>query len=227
VIEESREQARSVIPPIESQQDPVDLDKIDKALESAIEVEKAPSLNLQTEFDDLLIGVRRRIFTILGTSLGIFLAIQFVLIFFVMGDHNVLRMQSFNGALVMAGGLCVVTITSLLLILPTKLIAYESLKLVRKSTADLNAFTERADKVMDKVEALTGKLETKSDQVGLDLKEEGRKIRMELEGIRKAFATPLKSPLDGRRIEKVGAKELASVIESGTQAPGGNGAKAG
>jgi len=184
-------------------------------------------INLQTEFDQLLSGFKRKIFAWLGAVLGAFILIEFALIFFFFSDHNVLRMQSFNGALVMAGGLCVVAVTSLLLILPTKLIAYESLKLVRKSTTDLNTFVERADKVMDRVESLSEKLDERSSQVALDLKAEGRRIHAELEGIRKAFTDPMKTPMSGRPIRKMNPEDLASVLESGTKAPGGNGTQAG
>jgi len=166
-------------------------------------------LEINTEFDQALSGVKRKIFTILGAALGLFLAVEAVIIFFVVGDAGAVRIQSMNGAFVMAGGLTVVTVTSLLLILPTKLIAYESLKLVRQSSTDLNRFVDKADKVMDRMEALATKFDGQSDQAVLDLKDESRKIREELEKVRKAFTAPIKSPMAGRTIRAVSPEDLA------------------
>jgi len=157
---------------------------------------------LSTEFDALLSTFKRKVFSTLGLGVLFFLLVESLFIFFVVDDKGAIKVQALNGALVMCGGLLVVAVTSLYLILPTKLIAYESLKLVRKSSADMDAFISKASPAVDKADALMTRVEAKMDDVDgkskqlfLDLREEARMIREELAGLRKAFTTKIESPV--------------------------------
>ena len=105
-------------------------------------------LSSTTEFDVALTKLKRTMFFWLGIGVVGFLVIEAILIFILFTEANVIRMQTFNGAMVMAGGVTLISITSLLLILPTKLIAYEALKMARDTSKSMERLVVKADKFM-------------------------------------------------------------------------------
>lgn len=168
-------------------------------------------IEVETEIDRRLAPFRRRVWKRLGAAVLVFLALEFLLIFFIFSDRNVLRAQTFNGALTMVGGLTVFTLGALLLVLPAKLIAVESLKQIKEaqrlaydSSTQMNAFIERVDPIVKKVDSLIETLDKRSGQAILDLKEESGKIRLEVEKVSKAFTQPIKGVGAGRPMLKPG-----------------------
>lgn len=157
-------------------------------------------LEVNTEFDRRLAPFRRMIWRRLGAGLAVFLGLEFALIFFILSDHNVLRMQTMNGALVGVGGLVVFTLGALLLVLPAKLIAIESLKQIREaqkiaqdSGREMGRFIERAEPVLKRVEALAETIDKRSEQAALDLKGGSRRIEEGLDKLTGVFSRPIPS----------------------------------
>lgn len=101
-----------------------------KTVEAALRAEKRPKW--QTEFDDDLAPLKRTLAIRGGIVALLYVAIQAALIFFVFEPTNV-RPQSFNGVtalVIMAGGWIVML---LWMLMPTKRMGYESLKIIRET----------------------------------------------------------------------------------------------
>ena len=180
---------------------------------------------LSTEIDAELSGFRRVVFASAGIGILILLAIEATLIFVFLDETTVNRLQTMNGATTMAGGLAVLILTSLLILLPTKLIAYRGY-LLAKETKELavraNASAERS---AERVESLADRIEEglalKRDGKRLAPGEELRRIRVALEEM--AFVSngaPLLKPSTSERPSFAAASEEGSTNGNGHEPAG-------
>ena len=85
-------------------------------------------LELVTEFDRMLAPIRRKVFYTIGTLLAFLTPFEIILIFVLLTDSGKLGLQTFHGFAVGAGGLVVISVSMLLVLLPTKLMSYRAYK---------------------------------------------------------------------------------------------------
>jgi hypothetical protein len=97
--------------------------------------EETVDVEIVTEFDRALGKYTKRLFVGIAVMVLMFLGIEFTLIFFMLSDHSVLRLQTANGALVGGAGLAIIAFSSAYFLWPTKLMGWEALKITREMKA--------------------------------------------------------------------------------------------
>jgi hypothetical protein len=95
------------------------------------EERKGVDVELTTEFDRALSKYTKRLFVGVVALVLTFFLVEFVLIFFLLSDQSVLKLQTANGAIVGGTGLAIIAFSSAYFLWPTKLMGWEALKITR------------------------------------------------------------------------------------------------
>lgn len=144
---------------------------------------ESPQVDVEivTEFDRALSKYTRRLLAGVTVLVLGFLLVEFALIFFMLSDRNVLRLQTANGSIVGGCGLAVIVFSAAYFLWPTKLMGWEALKITRQmrnesgaaisemksAAANMNAFVAKAEPMLDKLklEELKVSFELKMDKL--------------------------------------------------------------
>jgi len=150
---------------------------------------KKDQLQLETEFDEMLVPIKRKVFVTIGVLVATVIPFEIVLIFGFLSDSGRVALQTLHGALVGLGALVIFAVSMLLVLLPTKLMSYKAYKMskaaadsaesmmetVQDTAASVKEFiTEGRETFKEmrnaaqgtKLEELTVRFELKMDQTG-------------------------------------------------------------
>lgn len=124
-----------------------------KKVEAALRAERRPKW--QTEFDDELAPLKRMILVRGGIAAVCYIALQAVLIFFVFGKTDV-RPQTANGVIALSVMGVGFFLSLFWMLMPTKRMGYESLKLIRESKQLGIEGAEKTERTFSRIEAKIG-----------------------------------------------------------------------
>lgn len=109
-------------------------------------------LELETEFDRMLLPIRRKVFRAIGILICTILPAEALVIFGWLTDAGALRLQTFHGAAVGLGALVIFAVSMLLVLLPTKLMSYKAYTMSKAAAEAASRSERRVTETMDRID---------------------------------------------------------------------------